>query len=271
MSISVNKQPIEAFNFSGGECHISLGCMDITQETLVTAQLLNSDDIMRLLMTIDAIRQIAPDTLITLRIPYFPYARQDRVCNPGEAFSLSVMARLINQLECFEVQVFDPHSPRVQECLVRCIIVSQAEIIQNSKLTDFIQNNNMVLVAPDAGAAHKTQQLATALQVSALYATKERDTRSGEILKSAVTGVIPGQSYLIVDDICDGGRTFIELAKTLKAAGAGDLYLYVTHGIFARGLDCFKPFFKGVFCYHSFYEPSFVLGTDQAFLHNISS
>jgi ribose-phosphate pyrophosphokinase len=56
---------------------------------------------------------------------------------------------------------------------------------------------------------------------------------------------------LILDDICDGGRTFSELAKQLQVQHAGDIYLYVTHGIFSQGLAALKPHFKHVYCYHT--------------------
>ena len=56
---------------------------------------------------------------------------------------------------------------------------------------------------------------------------------------------------MIVDDICDGGQTFIELAKALEKQGAHQIFLYVTHGIFSKGLDTLKVYFSGVYCYHS--------------------
>ena len=92
MTINVNGQPIQFFNFSGGECQISIAHIDVDKATNIEAYIYSSDDIMRLIMTVDAVRQEQPQTKINLTIPYFPYARQDRVCNRGEAFSAKVMA-----------------------------------------------------------------------------------------------------------------------------------------------------------------------------------
>ena len=61
---------------------------------------------------------------------------------------------------------------------------------------------------------------------------------------------------IIVDDICDGGTTFIKLAQRIdeKIYGRYRLDLYVTHGIFSRGLDVLRPYFNHVYCLHTFLE-----------------
>jgi ribose-phosphate pyrophosphokinase len=58
-------------------------------------------------------------------------------------------------------------------------------------------------------------------------------------------------NLIILDDICDGGQTFVELAKHLKAQGAKAIYLYITHGIFSKGLSVLKQHFEHVYCYHT--------------------
>jgi ribose-phosphate pyrophosphokinase len=60
------------------------------------------------------------------------------------------------------------------------------------------------------------------------------------------------KDFLIVDDICDGGRTFIELAKVLRPWTTGKIYLYVTHGIFSNGLDVFNSLIDGVYTANPF-------------------
>ena len=69
-----------------------------------------------------------------------------------------------------------------------------------------------------------------------IRADKKRDPSNGEITGTVVYSEHLGsQDVLIVDDICDGGRTFIELAKELRHLTTGRIYLYVTHGIFSKG------------------------------------
>ncbi len=251
MTITVNDKKIKKFNFSGGECHVSIENIDIGGVTKIKAYLYSSDDIMRLIMAVDAVRQVNPESLIDLTIPYFPYARQDRVCNKGEAFSAVVMADLINTLNCRSVSVIDPHSPVIEQHLSNCNVVTQAVMIQG-EVSDFIARKNLTLVSPDKGAVAKTKEAADALGVDAVYCSKVRDTKTGHITHSDVHGDVMGKDLIILDDICDGGRTFTELAKTLEEHGAGDLYLYVTHGIFSKELNVLKKHFAHVFCAHTF-------------------
>jgi ribose-phosphate pyrophosphokinase len=87
-----------------------------------------------------------------------------------------------------------------------------------------------------------------------IYGEKVRDTLTGEISEYSVVGNLPSiDSYhnvdvLVVDDICDGGRTFVEFAKSLKARQSGvSLALYVTHGIFSKGLDELKTYYDKIY------------------------
>lgn len=254
MTITVNKQQVKTFTFSGGECHVTIENIAIGDVTNVEAYLYNSDDVMRLLMVVDAVRQENAETNIDLIIPYFPYARQDRVCNRGEAFSAKVMVDLINGLNCHSVTVLDPHSDVIVDALHNCKVITQADLIKGT-VRDFIHSHNLALVSPDKGAARKTQAVADHYGFDVISCSKVRDTKTGHITHSEVHGDVAGKDLIILDDICDGGRTFTELAKTLKEHGAGDLYLYVTHGIFSKGLEVLRVHFMHVFCVHTFLKP----------------
>lgn len=258
MTILVNKKPIKAFNFSGGESQISLAEIPIECNVEVSAFLNTADEIMRLLLTVDAIRRINAAAKINLHIPYFPYARQDRVCNTGEALSVEVMAQLINSLSCESVTIEDPHSNVTAGLIKNIRILAQADIISRSPvILSLLKEKDLILLAPDKGAALKTEAIAAALisqniPVKALFATKVRDVTNGKITDTLIPDGVAGKNILIPDDICDGGSTFIELAKKLKAGGASDLYLYVTHGIFSKGLGPLRESFTHVFCRNCF-------------------
>ncbi len=253
MTVFVNQKMLETFTFPGGECHVRVDISDIGDKTEILAYLGHSEAILQLLLAVDAIRRVNPNTVINLTIPYFPYGRQDRVCNPGEALSLSVMANLINSLQCNQVTIYDPHSEVTPAQLNRCVVITLAQIITSTALAGKIAQNNLALVSPDAGAEKKIDQLIQYLEspVEVFYARKTRDLLTGAITSTNIQGNVSGKDLLILDDICDGGQTFIELAKVLKTLGARNLYLYVTHGIFSKGLDVLKPYFEQVYCYHT--------------------
>lgn len=250
--IRVNGQDIHSFQFNGGEVHVNINNIIIDNLTNVEAYLYNSDDVMKLLMTIDAIREKKIFSVIHLTIPYFPYGRQDRVCNAGEAFSVKVMARLINNLQCQRVTILDPHSDVTTLALNDYEVISQNEILQKSSVIQVIKDLSLTLVSPDAGAELKTREVARENNLPVIYCSKVRDTVTGKITDTHIPTIGEGEDFIILDDICDGGYTFTQLAKQMKAAGANDLYLYVTHGIFSKGLHPLKEYFKHVYCYHTF-------------------
>lgn len=69
-------------------------------------------------------------------------------------------------------------------------------------------------------------------------AAKVRDQLTGEITGLSMPDIESGLSILVVDDICDGGRTFTELASLIKKYEPKKLVLYVSHGIFSKGIEC---------------------------------
>ncbi len=256
MSILINKKPIETFKFYGGECHVKINPFNIGNQTEIMANLNNSDDIMYLLLSVDAIRRVNLETAINLIIPYFPYARQDRVCNEGESLSVKVMADIINSLSCSKVTIYDPHSDVTPALINKCNVITLADIVANSFLSKIILDRKLALVSPDAGAEKKTRHLAKRLsmtgQIVEVYcSSKIRDTLTGNITATEIYGDVSGKNLIIVDDICDGGMTFIELAKELKRAEAEDIFLYTTHGIFSKGLNTLKDHFNHLYCHHT--------------------
>lgn len=114
-----------------------------------------------------------------------------------------------------------------------------------------IAAKKLAVVSPDAGAEKKAKEVGKQVKADVFAASKVRDTMTGQIISTEIRGDVKGRNLIIIDDICDGGATFTELAKKLKEKGANDIYLYVTHGIFSKGLDVLKEHFKHVYCYHS--------------------
>lgn len=179
-----------------------------------------------------------------LVIPYFPFARQDRVTENGGSFSLYAFASLINSLNFTKVTVFDPHSDVVAGVVNSCHVVNNHEFCK--KIMGF--KNDIWLVSPDAGAEKKIYALAQYINVSNVaLGRKHRDTSTGELTGFDVDQKdFKGQDCYVVDDICDGGGTFIGLAKILRERNCGKLFLIVSHGLFTKGiaiLDVFDHIF----------------------------
>lgn len=244
----------ESINFPGGEVGIRLnsekpsgwGHPEVTEATVI-AYLPNNDEIMKLLMVVDALRREYPGIKLKARIPYIPYARQDRVCNRGEALSASVMANLINSQGFSEVVTLDPHSDVMCALIKNIVIINQIDVFRR------VHSNwsNIHIVAPDAGAYKKTSAFAKAVGAAGIVVcNKERDLATGRITKLDMSADVTGLNLFVLDDICDGGRTFIELAKLTTTANRVELA--VTHGLFTKGMEVVAKEFDWVYSTTSF-------------------
>lgn len=198
-----------------------------------------SDAIMTLLLEADAIRQRG-GILDNLFIQFLPYARQDRVCEVGQAFSLKMLAKLINDLNFRKVLILEPHSPVATALINNSVALSFTSYLVNVA-------RKRVVVAPDAGAEKRASLVATEFGCKFVQALKHRDKTGAIVSTQVLCDDLNGEECLIVDDICDGGRTFIELAKVLKQKNAGKIILAVAHGIFSYGTEVFKGLIDEVY------------------------
>ncbi|QXU42665.1 ribose-phosphate diphosphokinase [Pedobacter sp. D749] len=243
----------KSFLFAGGEPHIKISNnFDASLPVTITHRINSFNDLGLICITVDALRRMDVKE-IELFIPYFPAARQDRVMIPGEPLSVKVYADIINVMALASVTVFDPHSEVTPALLNNCVTVSNHEFIKQ-----VIANigNNVKLISPDGGALKKIYKVSEFLGgAEVVECSKSRDVKTGKLSGFKVYAEdLAGADCLIVDDICDGGGTFIGLAEALKAKNAGKLYLAISHGIFSKGFDELGKYFEQIFTTDSIKE-----------------
>jgi ribose-phosphate pyrophosphokinase len=116
--------------------------------------------------------------------------------------------------------------------------------------------DRICLVSPDGGALKKIYDVAEHFGIPKIItAMKHRDITTGKITHTEVPTLDQHNDikYVIVDDICDGGRTFVELAKTIHISRpSAEIYLVVTHGIFSQGIAPLAEHFEAIFCTNSY-------------------
>lgn len=248
------------FTFPGGEPHIQIKDPHTLrhQTIMITHRLDSFNKVGELLVAIEAVKACNPDK-IRLFIPYFPGARQDRRANSGEALTAKVYADLINSYNVDGVAVLDPHSDVVPALLNNCNVVNNHDFLAKAMISVKERESvKPVIIAPDAGAIKKAIKLTSSLaedgQHYELYnGHKHRDTKTGQLTGFEVhADNLHEQPCVIVDDICDGGGTFVGLAEELKKKNAGNIHLIVTHGIFSKGWEPFTKLFKSITCSDSF-------------------
>lgn len=235
----------ESFIFSGGEPHIKINTdFDKLKSISITHRINSFNDLGLLCMAVDGLQRIEAK-LDKLIIPYFPAARQDRVMVKGEPLSVKVYADIINAMNFKRVIVFDPHSEVTPALINNCEVVTNHTFI---KKTMQAIGSDVLLISPDGGALKKIYKVSEYLGgIEVIECSKSRDVKTGNLTGFKIyADDLQGKNCLIVDDICDGGGTFIGLAEELKRKNAGKLFLAVSHGIFSKGfeaLNCFERIF----------------------------
>jgi ribose-phosphate pyrophosphokinase len=165
---------------------------------------------------------------IELHAPYLPYARQDKPVSNTSTWALHLLQKLIREAGIEKVRVFDQHSP--------CFFESEsAESFHKSVI------NHDLICFPDKGARQRYPHLQGSPHGSRyVWCEKVRDQLTGAITGLTLHAMghqLRGARVCIVDDLCDGGRTFIEVAAKLREAQVAAIDLVVSHGLFSQGKD----------------------------------
>ncbi|ANT42454.1 ribose-phosphate pyrophosphokinase [Salmonella phage BPS15Q2] len=204
---------------------------------ILTVQGYDKDTLFALALAKDAVDSLVPykSAMKTVVFGFLPNARYDRHMFKGDSAALKAFANLVNAMGFDAVCALDPHS-NVAENLFNCFQGMKQKDVAVHFASDPRIN---FLVAPDAGAAKKTEETAKEVDKPYITMSKVRNLKTGEITGMRILDAVDltDKTVMILDDICDGGRTFIEAAKHLREAGAKRVELYVTHGIFSKGVE----------------------------------
>lgn len=228
--------------FPAGEIYVKVDVPIGTRAVRINSRFNGSDDLMTILMSVDALQRQGVK-YIELFLPYLPYSRQDRVCNRGEAYSVKVLAWMLVQA-VDKVITYDVHSN-----VPLSIMDHKLKVLNNVReVHDFVQfvlpqGKKLALICPDAGMAKKAERLFETGQFDTIvYCSKQR--KNGTVVIGDIHNNLMGMTAVVVDDICDGGATFIELGKKLRERHVDEMHLFVSHGIFSNGVGKLKEMYK---------------------------
>lgn len=217
---------------------------------------------------------------IHLYTPYFLGSRSDRKFEEGSNNYLKdVICPIINSLNFESVTVLDPHSDVLEACLNNFKKIDNLKLVSyalenlycngNTKdhVTHVTKNPDFILISPDAGANKKIFKVAEQIGYTGdiITCSKSRDEQ-GKLSKIQIPlHFYNGQDLIIIDDICDGGATFLRIAEKLqeitnsyhqflKTNSKSKIYLIVTHGIFSKGLSELSKYFDSIYTTNSYQE-----------------
>jgi ribose-phosphate pyrophosphokinase len=229
-------------------------------DVVIYSRIKNFCDIELIIAANQLLRELAVKT-VHLYVPYFLGARSDRKFHElGINYLKTVICPVINSQKFDSVIVLDPHSNVLEGCLNNFEKVNNHLIVKYALM--HIDNkpeaqSRIVLVSPDAGAYGKIFDVAQNFDIrNVVTAMKHRDIKTGQITHTEVPNIDQygeNHKFVIIDDICDGGRTFIELAKAIRKHNAiSEIYLIVTHGIFSAGFDELGKHFTKIYSSNSY-------------------
>ena len=217
--------------FSDGEIYVEIN-ENIRGNSIFIIQSISSpanDNLMELLLCIDALKRSSAKN-ITAVIPYFGYARQDRKVVPRTSISAKLVSNLITKAGADRVVTVDLHAGQIQGFFDIPVDNLFATPIFARHIKKKIKSKKIICVAPDVGGTERARALGKLLNVGLAIVDKRRP-KPGQSQVVNVIGDVKDKTCVIVDDIIDSGGTIVNAAKALKARGAKEVYVYITHGV----------------------------------------
>ncbi|MCM0583361.1 ribose-phosphate pyrophosphokinase [Weissella diestrammenae] len=192
-----------------------------------------NDSFMEIMIAVDALRR-ASAYRINLVLPYFGYVRQDRKTKSREPITAKMVSSLIEMNGVARVLAVDLHADQVQGFFD----IPVDQLLSAPLLTEYFFGRNltddMTVFAPDHAGAGRARQFAAILDTP-WGVINDRAVQSDITSPNGIVGDVKGRRAIVVDDIIDTGRRMITSARALKHAGATEVYVVATHGVFSDG------------------------------------
>ncbi len=212
--------------FPDGEVYCRVTGDIKNRDVVIVQSTFRAQDLIYLLELIDACDEAASVTVV---VPYFGYARQDKRFKPGEPVTARALAKCIKADRVFTVNIHDRSVLKYFPC--EAVDLNAAPELGN--YIDGMELRETTILAPDDGALNLVRSAAEPRGLHYDYLEKTR--LSGEEVKIAPKNLdITGRDVVIMDDIISTGGTIAEAIKLLKAQGVRDVYVACVHPVFAH-------------------------------------
>lgn len=252
MSLIAFEEVFHVMKYPAGEQHVSMRFTPPLEDAILASHVRNFEDLGILLTANDILR--SNGRMQRWFVPYFPFARHDRKRNSFDGLELK---RAIEMVREMDITVLDAHSDVLGSQLPQ---IHQSDVVRLFCTAGLLADvQKPVFVVPDQGATKKAMTWAPFFsKFPVLQGLKHRDPATGHLsgfdLQVDPTRPVPvgelldGADVIIVDDICDGGGTYIGLAEVLRERYAiHTMTLAVSHGLFTKGLEVLIKDFQRIF------------------------
>jgi ribose-phosphate pyrophosphokinase len=234
---------ISVKQFSDGEIFVKIEESARGQDIFIVQPTCSpvNDNMMELLIMIDAFRR-ASARRITVVLPYYGYARQDKKIKPREPVTARLVANLITQAGASRVLCLDLHAGQIQGFFDLPVDHLYAgPLIADHLKAEGLYDGNTVVVSPDVGGVARARALAEHLKTSiAIIAKRRPQPNQVEIME--IIGNVSGKVCIMIDDMIDTGGSIVQGAEALMDRGATAVHACCTHAILSgtaiHRVDC---------------------------------
>ena len=237
--LGIEASKSEVHHFADGEC-LATSLEDVRGKKVYIIQSTSkpvNDRIMETLIFIDGVKR-ANCREVTVIMPYYGYARQDRIAHINEPISAKLVADLFTNVGVKRVLTVELHTPQIQGFFgVPVDNVSPSYLFAKyiNKKYDTSKLNithNLAIVAPDHGALHRARDLSNFIPHTSIVVIDKRRPKPNVAEITNVVGDIEGKTCIMVDDIIDTGGTICAGAKVLMERGAKEVIICCSHALF---------------------------------------
>ena len=187
-----------------------------------------ADNIWELLLMIDAARR-ASAKYVTVVVPYFGYARQDRKDKPRVSIAAKLAANVLTSAGADRIMTCDLHAGQIQGFFDIPVDHLDASAIFHPYIKG-LNLDNMIIASPDVGGTARARSYAKLFEVDMVICDKHRK-RANEIASMQVIGDVEGKDVILVDDMVDTAGTISRAGTLLKEKGASSVRAIATHGV----------------------------------------
>lgn len=231
-AIGLDLGKIEISHFSDGEIKVNIeesirgDHVYIIQSTSYPV----SDNLMELLITIDALRRASAKT-INVVMPYYGYARQDRKAQSREPITAKLVANMLQMAGATRMVTLDLHAVQIQGFFdIPVDHLMGAPLLANYFLDNQLHGDDVVVVSPDHGGVTRARKLAEFLK-SPIAIIDKRRPRANVAEVMNIVGEVSGKTCVLIDDMIDTAGTITLAANALKEKGAKAVYACCTHPV----------------------------------------
>ncbi|WP_191255440.1 ribose-phosphate diphosphokinase [Amycolatopsis oliviviridis] len=232
--LNVSVVPQTAHNFANGEIFVRFNeSVRGTDAFVIQSHPAPINEwVMEQLIMVDALKR-ASAKRITVIMPFYPYARQDKKHKGREPISARLIADLFKTAGADRIMTVDLHTAQIQGFFDGPVDHLLAQNVLAAHINKTYQDENITVVSPDSGRVRLAEKWAAQLgdrPIAFIHKTRDPD-KPNQAVANRVVGKVRGQLCVLIDDMIDTGGTIVKATEALLDEGASDVVIASTHGI----------------------------------------